>query len=529
MITFLSATPGSGKTLWATEQLLILSRKNIKNLKHNYFYAKAFFEKITQLELESELGSVLIEEGQGLEKTTRIEFLESYYFDFLKTEYSINVISNPDYDDLSVNYPAYYFERLSILNIIINKLNKEHATKFSHFQPVRTIYSNIANLKLVQVRPLPENCDWTTTPQGSYFAIDECQLIPMFSDEARTIDPIVRKLTIHRHKGYDFLFITQDPSFVNKYVRKLASLHIHLINIFGWEQSMMIQWSIVQDAPNGARNIARSESIKRWPFPKHVYDLYTSTTINTRVKRIPKKMVIFAVLAVLLFIAAGVMLYKKNTSPLISVMTGDTNSFLGDNANDKSKEPKPSDAKSTGSPVRPSETDPKQSTDSKQNTSEKTDPVGADTSSSTAISSDSAPEATYDVSNPFAYAPSVQPAVVNHRSFSGCVSYSGKHYAVDQQGTLIKQFSASDCKKLLDKSYNRPFDYFGNRTPPPPVENNYEQGSVESSPQYQQALIQAIAQKEAEQIYRSKNPQISVEHRQPNEPQSKYLDSAGRY
>lgn len=49
MINFLSATPGSGKSLLATDMLLTLSRENVSNLKYNYFYAKAFFEKLEQL------------------------------------------------------------------------------------------------------------------------------------------------------------------------------------------------------------------------------------------------------------------------------------------------------------------------------------------------------------------------------------------------------------------------------------------------------------------------------------------------
>ncbi|WP_171477352.1 hypothetical protein [Acinetobacter bereziniae] len=44
MIHFLSATPGSGKSLLATEMMLDLSRENIANLKHNFYYAKAFLK-----------------------------------------------------------------------------------------------------------------------------------------------------------------------------------------------------------------------------------------------------------------------------------------------------------------------------------------------------------------------------------------------------------------------------------------------------------------------------------------------------
>ncbi len=102
-----------------------------------------------------------------------------------------------------------------------------------------------------------------------------------------------------------------------------------------------------------------------------------------------------------------------------------------------------------------------------------------------------------------------------------------KHYAVDQQGTLIKQFSASDCKKLLDKSYNRPFDYFGNRTPPPPPPETTT--AENESTTYKQSLIQNIARLDAEKQYRSQNPEVRTELVPIDSPKSKYLDSANRY
>jgi len=136
------------------------------------------------------------------------------------------------------------------------------------------------------------------------------------------------------------------------------------------------------------------------------------------------------------------------------------------------------------------------------------------------------PEQVYDPSKPYDYQPVSMPAVVNHRVFSGCVSYAGKHYAVDQQGTLIKQFSASDCKKLIEHSYNRPFDYFGNRNQPPVQQ---QQSAYETSPEYQQALINALASKRAEEMYRSQNPQVSVEPIQLNEPKPRIMESANRY
>lgn len=452
MINFLSATPGSGKSLLATEMMLNLSRDNIANLKHNFYYAKAFFEKIKNLKLEEYLDLILVTKGQGLERTSEIIFLEPDFFDFLKEEYFINVISNPQTDDIVNNFPTYYFERISLLNLIIENININEQTKFQNFKPVRTIYTNLADLKLVQCRPLPPDCDWRTTPQGSYFVIDEAQLIPIFSDETTKADPIVKELTIHRHKGYDFLFITQEPSFVHKYIRKLASLHIHLVNIFGWEQSMKMEWSVVQDSPNAIKSIARAENISRWKFPKHVYNLYKSSTMHTRKKRMPKKLVIFVALAIIFFLIAIFLLFNGGTkSPLISAITGSPITT----EETKKNESKPTQTDKSNplqlpasSPIHPTQVQNK-------NESAASTPV---------VDSVASSEPSYDVSDPFGFKPNVTPNVVNSRTFSGCFCTKNSCTAYDQQGTKIDGIDKKVCKDLIQDSSKRPFDYFNAKT-----------------------------------------------------------------
>ncbi|ENX04617.1 zonular occludens toxin domain-containing protein [Acinetobacter courvalinii] len=466
MINFLSATPGSGKSLLATERMLNLSRDNVANLKFNYLYAKAVFEKISFLKLDHYLDSIVVTQGQGLERTSEIIFLESDYFDFLKTEYFINVISNPQTDDIVTNFPPYYFERISILNLIVDELNEKESTKFQHFKPVRTIYTNIADLKLVQCRPLPPDCDWRKTPQGSYFVIDEAQLINIFSDEARGIDPIVKDLTIHRHKGYDFLFITQEPSFVHKYIRKLASHHIHLVNIFGWEQSMKMEWSVVQDSPNAIKSIARVENLSRWRFPKHVYPLYKSTTINTREKRIPKKLVGIVIAAVFCFLVAVFLLSKSGDSPLINMLTGKPLTESHKNGS------KPTDKPATQQSSDPKQADPK--TPQKEN----------ETDSTAAASEPAVPvENTYSESDPFAYEPVYVPQPVNHRVFSGCLCVKNSCSAYDQQGTKISGINPKVCKDLINESSSRPFDYFNNREQRAATERVSTSELTQSAPQ----------------------------------------------
>lgn len=468
MIHLLTAGPGSGKSLYSTELLLKVSRLNVSNLRHNYFYAKPFFEKIKELKLHEQLRSVTLEVGQGLEKEYEIRFLDENYFDFLKTEYNITVIMNPEIDDIQMNFPEYYYERVSHLNEIIKNLNKEFKTAFTEFKPVRTIYTNLDNLKLSQCRPLPVECDWRKTPQGSYFVIDEAQLIPIFSEESRGIDPIVKDLTIHRKLGYDFLFISQDPTFLHKYIRKLCTLHIHLINIFGWEQSMKMEWPVVQDSPNAVKTIARAENINRWKFPKHIYGLYHSTTINTRKKRYPKKMIAFFALGGFLILGAILLFLTKESSPLAKVATGDLSSLtqMGQQDDKPKSESKNSNAQSD--PERagllPNPLAPTYSTKIPNTNGDLNNPHDSGSDPATTVSVQLSQS--YDPSKPYEYIPDSSPNVVNHRVFSGCVSYQGKTFAVDQQGTRINGFNSKDCNKILKNSYERPFDYFGNRQPP---------------------------------------------------------------
>lgn len=523
MITFISATPGGGKTLTAVDMLYKLSKDNVKNLNFNYYLFKSTLEKIIELGLKDELRTVTITRGQGLHKTTSIFFFAEDYFDFLLEQYHINIVLDNEYDELVKNYPEYYFERVYYLNEILKRINTEHNQKFMSFKHVRSMFTNINGLLLSQVRPLPPNYDWRRTPFGSFIAYDEAQLIEIFSEEYKKVDPIVRDLTIHRHKSYDFIFISQDPGLVHKYIRKLASHHIHLINAFGFEQSVRIEWATCQEQPNALRNIARAEYNGIYRFPKQLYRIYISTTASTRVKRWPwKKIAMMSAFGALgLYGVSG--LFKEHNALVCLVSVGHYG-CIDPEAEQKKKEKEHAEQDRPASEASPaSESAVNNESDSKKQNSI----TGALSSPNRASNLPVDPKENYDPAKPYDYKPVTMLSAVNQRVFSGCVSYEGKYFAVDQQGTVIARFSAKDCKKLLDKSYNRPFDYFGNRQPQAPQNSN--QTGSESSPAYQQALIQALAQKEAEQIYRSQHPEIRVEQRQFNEPPTQYLDSANRY
>ena len=78
----------------------------------------------------------------------------------------------------------------------------------------RTIYTNINNLKIDYVRA--NVYDWRTCPDGSIIVIDEVQLIEPYKETKQKDNPIVQDLTIHRHRGFDFYFITQSAALLHQ-------------------------------------------------------------------------------------------------------------------------------------------------------------------------------------------------------------------------------------------------------------------------------------------------------------------------
>lgn len=139
-----------------------------------------------------------------------------------------------------------------------------------------------------------------TLPSGAIALIDEGQ--KFFRNRSLgTVPPkYVTELEEHRHKGLDFHIITQHPSFIDPAVRKLTQTHRHMMRIFGMEASTIHVW------PTGVKENcekagSRNDSEKtRWAFNKALYGLYKSADVHTVKRRIPGRIKMLGVLAVLL-------------------------------------------------------------------------------------------------------------------------------------------------------------------------------------------------------------------------------------
>lgn len=282
MLHLVTGVPGATKTAYVVTQLDKIETANKVNLVKNlqaHQHNQSLFEKY-----KDDLTYYDYEVGSGHQLKRQIDILDDDYFDFL----------NQEFDDLR---PDYYFKRTVQLNEIIERITKRDGEQgFKFYLPVRTIYTNINALKIDFVRA--NVYDWRECPDGSIIVIDEVQLVDPYDNIKDKENRIVQDLTIHRHRGFDFWFITQSPTLLHPTVKVLIGVHYHLTRPYGMK-TVVYQFGSCKDNPNAMVNRQNVESKFFFTPQDRIFKLYKSTTINTHKKRFPKGIWFFVAWVVL--------------------------------------------------------------------------------------------------------------------------------------------------------------------------------------------------------------------------------------
>lgn len=157
----------------------------------------------------------------------------------------------------------------------------------------RPVFSNVRGLTL-EHSPIPKIEEWTveepnqqgtsehhfTFPPGAVILIDECQQFFRPRSSGSRVPPYVQAFETHRHRGIDFLLITQGTHLVDHNLKALikGGKHVHLrttwLGRYSYESSEMI------DADSKA-SLAQC-SKRRYRLPTHVYNLYKSAELHTK-------------------------------------------------------------------------------------------------------------------------------------------------------------------------------------------------------------------------------------------------------
>lgn len=172
------------------------------------------------------------------------------------------------------------------------------------------------------VTEIPHIKDWQALPEGSAIFCDEVQDY-CGTDLGREPPEWVKQLAQHRHFGYDFICTTQSPMFLHSFARKLAKPHVHYIRPWNMKGARYT-WDTVQTDPTTRSAKALGQRSMVTPNPK-VFELYTSTVLDTHKAKPPYKILITLGAAALLVIAASVFAYIRikhigTTEPAVESM-----------------------------------------------------------------------------------------------------------------------------------------------------------------------------------------------------------------
>lgn len=131
---------------------------------------------------------------------------------------------------------------------------------------------------------------WQDEPDGTIFLIDEAHNdLPTRGPGQRP--DYIAMLAEHRSRGFDFYLITQHPSNIDSFVRNLIGSpgwHRHLKRVWGFNSSSILEWDAVNLNCQKPGSSSASGTGTTSKFPKEVYSWYTSASLHTGKKKIPK-------------------------------------------------------------------------------------------------------------------------------------------------------------------------------------------------------------------------------------------------
>jgi zona occludens toxin len=187
----------------------------------------------------------------------------------------------------------------AVVQMILDESKKENARPvFVHGIPDLTIPH----------QPLDDPLDWMACPDGSLIVIDEAQHHWPVAPSGQKMHPSIQELQTHRHRGFDFIIMTQGPQLLHTAVRAQVKRHIHLRDLgvlgrwwYEWPELSLNVGSSWKSAPVR----------KKYKLPKKIFSSYKSATIHTKSTFTVPRAIYYLAAAVIVFCFLGWNFYKS--------------------------------------------------------------------------------------------------------------------------------------------------------------------------------------------------------------------------
>lgn len=167
----------------------------------------------------------------------------------------------------------------------------EHMLNLRKVSPERPVYClGVTDLRDGLAIPLDEDGlkKWSELPAGAIIIVDECQKWMPAKRGTMDSPQWIRDLSTHRHLGLDFIFITQHPSLIDTYVRKLVDRHVHTVRKYGTHMVDRWSWPICMQDPNSVSAKKQSENKATVVYSKEAMQCYKSAELHTVKRSIPR-------------------------------------------------------------------------------------------------------------------------------------------------------------------------------------------------------------------------------------------------
>lgn len=163
-------------------------------------------------------------------------------------------------------------------------------------------YANVEGLKIKGTTPWPDPKDWRDLPAGSVLFVDEAQ---EFFPARRSGNPppevIMNRI---RHDGIRIVLATQQPDYLDSYLRGLVGRHEHLLRREGKQESFMFADNhVMENVRQKVKVIKRTYDYTTYKFDPFYFTLYDSAqthTIKWVMPQLMKRALVLGPLALLL-------------------------------------------------------------------------------------------------------------------------------------------------------------------------------------------------------------------------------------
>lgn len=136
-------------------------------------------------------------------------------------------------------------------------------------------------------------------PPGAIIVVDECQRIFRPRPSGSKVPDYVAELETHRHRGLDFILITQHPRLIDVHLRGLIEHHTH-IGKTNLGIRRKLEWTTGGAKDPESRANIRDALVSAYRLDKSAYGLYKSAEVHTKIKTAKSKLLYMLPLAICL-------------------------------------------------------------------------------------------------------------------------------------------------------------------------------------------------------------------------------------